>query len=270
VKSITKNEQNGWTFGADLTIGRLLDHEFIVRLHAAFTSHNAFHLVMDLCEGGDLETLISSNWPLTTPFKVAPKKFSCFSSGKASPFSRARVAELCHMMISAVAYLHHHRFIHRDVKASNFVLVESKPHSAIKLIDFDTAIVDNGQLPNDCCGTKQCLAPEILVGEKSGTVVYDEKCDIWGIGIIAHRLCAGFYFPCTSDPEINYQSLGNYQSESSSHTVISRGDEEDRAWERQHPRAQELVLDMLSHDPGLRPSAKQLLNDHAWLHDCKH
>jgi serine/threonine protein kinase len=265
VKLIDKNEQNGWTFGADLTIGRLLDHENIVRLHAAFTSQSAFHLVMELCEGGNLQTLISSKWPLTASFKVAPKKFSCFSLGKAAPFSRTRVAELCRMMISAVAYLHHHRFIHGDVKASNFALVEKKPHSAIKLIDFGTAIVDNGQLPNDLCGTTQCVAPEILVEEEGGTVACDEKCDIKGIGIIAHRLCTGYNFPRTSDwlfPAVDYQSLDAYPC----HTVISRGDEEDRAWERQHPRAQELVLDMLLHDSFLRPSAKQLLNDHAWLH----
>ena len=56
----------------------------------------------------------------------------------------------------------------------------------LKLIDFglSSPIKKNEKL-NNTVGTSYFIAPEILSGE------YDEKCDMWSIGVILYYLLSG-------------------------------------------------------------------------------
>lgn len=56
----------------------------------------------------------------------------------------------------------------------------------IKLIDFGTSQVFNeGEKMELVLGTPYYIAPEVLQGN------YDEKCDIWSIGVILFILISG-------------------------------------------------------------------------------
>ena len=78
--------------------------------------------------------------------------------------------------------------VHRDLKLEN-ILIDSKKEMNIKLSDFGVAEVfeaHNRQIMmRECVGTAYYVAPEVLLGE------YDEKCDIWSIGVILYMLLAG-------------------------------------------------------------------------------
>ena len=57
----------------------------------------------------------------------------------------------------------------------------------VKIGDFGlaTKLEFDGERKRTICGTPNYIAPEIL------TSVYDEKCDIWSIGVIFYMLIVG-------------------------------------------------------------------------------
>ena len=80
----------------------------------------------------------------------------------------------------------------------------------IKVIDFGTAIAFNPEKGmNKMLGTPYYMAPEIFTSSR-----YDEKCDVWSLGVILYILLTGsppFYG--NSDSEvIERVKIGKYPS----------------------------------------------------------
>ena len=75
--------------------------------------------------------------------------------------------------------------IHRDIKPSNIFLKSEEDKNSIKLGDFGCAIYkkDNKYEP---IGTILYSAPEIIQNYK-----YDEKCDLWSLGVTLYELYFG-------------------------------------------------------------------------------
>ena len=91
--------------------------------------------------------------------------------------------------------------MHRDIKPSNFFLSEKDDEKTIKLGDFGCAIYkkDNNF---DQIGTYLYNAPEVVQN-----LEYDEKCDLWSLGISLFELYFGFlpYSPqATSNVMLKY------------------------------------------------------------------
>lgn len=53
------------------------------------------------------------------------------------------------------------------------------------MIDFGTAQLYNSEKMHQVYGTAYYIAPEVLEGR------YDEKCDIWSIGVILYAMLSG-------------------------------------------------------------------------------
>ena len=70
--------------------------------------------------------------------------------------------------------------MHRDIKPENILL--SKNYD-IKLCDFGWSILHHNQTRETFCGTFEYMAPEILENKP-----YDEKVDIWSLGILLYEL----------------------------------------------------------------------------------
>ena len=75
--------------------------------------------------------------------------------------------------IDALAYVHQHKFIHLDIKPSNYILVNGK----VKLIDFGVTVM-NGYRPTAVTGTGGFLSPEQICKE-----ILDESSDIFALGV---------------------------------------------------------------------------------------
>jgi calcium-dependent protein kinase len=75
--------------------------------------------------------------------------------------------------------------VHRDLKPEN-LLLDSKNDNTIKVIDFGTsAQFDPTKKMKQTFGTAYYIAPEVLTSE------YNEKCDVWSIGVILYILLSG-------------------------------------------------------------------------------
>lgn len=90
----------------------------IVSLKEACEDENAVHLVMELCEGGELFDRIVARGHYTERAAAAVTR------------TVMEVVQLCHK----------HGVIHRDLKPENFLFANKKENSPLKAIDFGLSI----------------------------------------------------------------------------------------------------------------------------------
>jgi len=197
-----------------------LDHPHIARLEDVYETDRDLHLVMELMSGGELYA------------RLAQQRH----------YSEADAAKTCRQMLLAIAYLHGHNIVHRDLKLENF-LYERQDTEHLKLIDFGFAKYHergSGKMSRSC-GSLHYIAPEVLKHS------YDEKADMWSIGVIVYMLLTGnppFYG--STDEKCLHR--------------IQRGEPSfSRRWWTLSGGAQTFVLDLLSLDPEARPGATEAL-----------
>lgn len=147
----------------EIDILKNLDHPNILRLYEVFEDNKHIFLVTEYCDGGELfdEILLRQR------------------------FEEKDAAPIMKQLLSAINYCHKQKVCHRDLKPEN-VLLDSGDKSTIKLIDFGTSqVFENEEKMELVLGTAYYIAPEVLAGK------YDEKCDIWSIGVILYILLSG-------------------------------------------------------------------------------
>ena len=138
-----------------------LDHPFIVRLIESFEDRQHIYLVMERCFGKDL-----------------------FSR---APYSEKSAARVTSQILSAVAFMHSHNIIHRDLKFDNIMFENMDENSPVKVIDFGLAKKHSSRnkYVTGFGGTVTYMAPEIL-----REMPYSSKADIWSVGVICYMLLA--------------------------------------------------------------------------------
>ncbi|KAI9997164.1 hypothetical protein PInf_000600 [Phytophthora infestans] len=137
-------------------------HPFVIGLNYAFQTESKVYLVMDYQSGGELFSYLKEEGTFT------------------EDATRFYLAE----MILALEHLHGHGIIHRDLKPEN-VLISAEGH--IKLTDFGLAKeYVEGQELLTVCGTKEYMAPEMLLGKG-----YDSAVDWWSLGALAYEMLTG-------------------------------------------------------------------------------
>ncbi|CAE7221325.1 CPK2 [Symbiodinium microadriaticum] len=200
------NMKNPTRFQREINIAQKLDHPNVVRLYETFRDArkavcaNQIYLVMELCTGGELFDRIVDEAP--------------------SGFDEAHAAKYIRQILSAICYLHAHRFAHRDVKPENFLFHDPSAESQLKIIDFGLACqFEPGVKMSTKAGTAYYVAPEVLKGG------YDEKCDVWSAGVISFVLLCGFPpFAGDKDPEILKKvKTGTFEFRSPEWDPISQG-----------------------------------------------
>mmetsp|Transcript_31834 Transcript_31834/g.101137 ORF Transcript_31834/g.101137 Transcript_31834/m.101137 type:complete len:221 (+) Transcript_31834:458-1120(+) len=204
-------------------------------MHAFFQAGRTYHLVFELCTGGNLSQCVQEygriakectpNWNAGLPTKVAAKYAS--------------------QMLDGLRYLHHHGFVHRDIKPDNYLKLNDSLDSPLKLADFGMCvrIVPEEKLTT-VLGTRGFIAPEVLQH------CYDQKADVFSLGITIFSICA-HAIPSYSLDEVNFFKYINCFDRAS--------------WQVDGPQLHSMVRSMLVFVPEHRPSVKQLLSDNEWL-----
>eukprot|EP00271_Cylindrocystis_brebissonii_P005045 TRINITY_DN16996_c0_g1_i1.p1 TRINITY_DN16996_c0_g1~~TRINITY_DN16996_c0_g1_i1.p1 ORF type:complete len:1018 (-),score=164.58 TRINITY_DN16996_c0_g1_i1:856-3909(-) len=231
-KSISKAKLQRWQDVEDirtevLVMEMLRGYPHVVQLQDTFEDADHVHLVMELCEGGELFDRIKAK--------------RRYSEGKAAVLIRtlATVLRNCHAL----------NIMHRDLKPENILLLRRDDDVAIKVIDFGVAVlVRPGHILEDVVGTPNYLAPEVLQGH------YSVEGDIWSAGVVLYILL------CGAPPfwAIN-QNDGALELMRSKSLDLSGG-----VWDSISPPAKNLVRRMLTIDPYMRITADQILG-HPWV-----
>lgn len=152
-------------------------------------------------------------------------------------------------IIAALQYCHSKGIVHRDLKPENLLYSTSGPEAVVKLADFGLAkICKEDQLMKTACGTPGYVAPEILSRKK-----YDEKVDVWSLGVITYILLCGF------PPFYHNNNAVLFKK-------IKRGDYDFPApyWTNVSEEAKDFIRKILVVKPEKRLSLEKLL-EHPWL-----
>lgn len=158
-------------------------------------------------------------------------------------------------LMQAVAHLHQHRIIHRDVKAQNVLVAHN--FKDLRLIDFNTARrLSDGALT--MTGTQLYSAPEVLLGESPS-----EGSDVWSSGLCLYIMLCGRL------PPLMYRFKGcfsEFREAVSSQPVVVSG----RRWQHVSQPCKATLLRCLEIRKLDRPTATQILEDSWMRHGAKH
>lgn len=100
-------------------------------------------------------------------------------------FSEQVIAYVCREVLKGTECLHSFGRIHRDIKTDNILFNEA---GEVKITDFGftAQLTAETACRTTIVGTPSYMAPEIIDGEG-----YDDKVDIWALGIVAYELAEG-------------------------------------------------------------------------------
>ncbi len=167
-------------------------------------------------------------------------------------------------LLEALAYLHDEKgLMHMDIKPDN-ILVDKVGWFGwfstignsfqIKLIDFGM-IRKTKDHRGGRMGTNIYIAPEVAAW-KTESPPYNEKVDIWSVGISAIVLMGGR----------PYKDLGSHVEFSHIAKKLEAGERPNLSSLRNTSlNCKDFVSKCLEHNPEMRPSAKTLLDDHPWF-----
>lgn len=88
--------------------------------------------------------------------------------------------------------MHALKIIHRDLKPENILLRDSSDEKSVVIADFGlaTSIANPKEVLFKRCGTPGFASPEILLYDNKSPF-YNEKCDVFSIGVIFYLLLSG-------------------------------------------------------------------------------
>mmetsp|Transcript_9411 Transcript_9411/g.14440 ORF Transcript_9411/g.14440 Transcript_9411/m.14440 type:complete len:555 (-) Transcript_9411:311-1975(-) len=216
----------------EVEILQTVDHPNIIKLIDIYEDEKYLHLVMELCEGGELFDRIISK-----------------TQSDEGHYSEKDAASIAQKILRAINYCHTiHNICHRDLKPENFIFKTKDEDSELKIIDFGLSrFEDTSQAMTTRVGTPYYIAPEVLSRK------YDKACDLWSIGVITYILLCGYPpFYGDTDAEI-FSSVrkGEFNFPSPE-------------WDNVSSESKDLIQKLLVKEPSKRMSAAQAL-DHDWF-----
>ncbi|XP_059391033.1 myosin-IIIa-like isoform X3 [Carassius carassius] len=155
----------------------LSDHPNVVKFFGMFYKKDVkigdqLWLVLELCNGGSVTDLAKGMLK------------------RGDRVEEPIIAYILHEALMGLQHLHINKTIHRDIKGNNILLTTE---GGIKMVDFGvSAQLTNTRLRrNTSVGTPFWMAPEVIACEQQLDSTYDERCDVWSLGITAIELGDG-------------------------------------------------------------------------------
>ncbi|CAM8989194.1 unnamed protein product [Rhodiola kirilowii] len=206
----------------------LSEHPNVVLIKDTFEDSVFVHLVMELCEGGELFDRII----------------------KKGQYSEKEAAKLIKVIVGVVEACHSLSVMHRDLKPENFLFESPDEDAKLKAIDFGLSVFYKpGQVFCDVVGSPYYVAPEVLCKR------YGPEIDVWSAGVILYILLSGVP-PFWAETE-----AGIFRE-----ILKGKLDFESDPWPSISDSAKDLIQKMLDRDPKRRITAHEVLC-HPWIVD---
>jgi len=212
----------------EIEILKKLDHPKILKVVDFYSTLKRYYIITEYCHEGELFNEII----------------------KVGKFDEGQAAFIINQILKAITYCHKMNIIHRDIKPENIMITNREKNGClqVKLIDFGTAkMFEKGHQENKYVGSSYYMAPEVIRRK------YDEKCDLWSIGVIMYILLTGRPpFDGNDDDEIlENVKKGVYDTYSYPYPLLSS-------------HSKDLINKLLQYDPKKRISADQAI-EHPWF-----
>lgn len=206
-----------------------LDHPNIVKYFGTFEDEYYIHILMEFLRGYDLYKIIS----LKDYTGIDEKDMS----------------NIIYYLLKALLFIHSKNIVHRDLKPENILFSNKDDYSTLKLIDFGLAtnVLTIQEKKKSVVGTPYYMSPEIIDGN------FDEKTDIWSLGIVMHQMLTG-KFPF--EPNKNEDLFQVIKTKKFDPELLYKADCSEEVID--------LVQKTLEKDPSKRLSTQQCL-EHPWI-----
>ena len=196
-------------------------------------------------------------------------------------YSEADAEEVVRGLATALQNCHLHQVVHLDLKPENVLYMNKEGMyggDVVKICDFgisrtlDPEHPAGGELADGKCapdgrlhGTPGYISPEMILQQP-----FDEKCDVWQLGVLTYILLSGIP-PFEEPPELEGTSAGM----DAMFEFIKDGDYfpfdqyqpfagEENPWTVCSEEAKDFIIKTLTPDPNQRPDMKEVLL-HPWI-----
>ena len=212
----------------EISIMYNINHPYSIKLVNHFEDNEKLYLIMELAPNGNLYNLIQNNKKEKVKNMILIKKLIVQS-------------------IEIIKYLHSKNIVYRDIKPENLLLDNDYN---IKLCDYGWATYFTpGKFLTVYCGTPEYVSPEVIK-----KYPYNERVDIWGLGVLIFELVFG-YAPFSST--FNEERFNNIKVGK----INWPKDLDD-----EHKDLKDLIEKILKVDPKERISLDEIEN-HSWLRE---
>nr|KAF6409044.1 aurora kinase C [Rousettus aegyptiacus] len=165
----------------EIEIQSHLQHPNTLRLYNYFHDVHRMYLILEYAPSGELYQELQ----------------------KSQTLDEQRTAMIMEELADALTYCHENKVSHRDIKPENLLLGF---RGEVKIADFGWSVHTPSLRRNTMCGTLDYLPPEMIEGR-----TYNEKVDLWCIGVLCYELLVGSPpFESTSHSETCRRILQEY------------------------------------------------------------
>ena len=188
-----------------LPLIKVINHPNILQLIDFMEDSDYYYSIYEYCEGGSLENYLE------------------FLKENNKTLNEEEVQHIMKQLVEAVKYLHNKKIVHRDIKPRHLLIKYDSEEdlkkknilkAKMKLTGFTISDqVKKGESLYLVAGTQAYMAPEIY-----GYKVYNEKVDIWSLGVIFSELlsCNIKFNPKKPDYYHEGQNFSNLSKEANS------------------------------------------------------
>jgi len=212
-------------FEREINIMKNIDNPHIIKLHDYIedSEKKKAYIILEYCQYGDLSHFL----------KKRPLK---------EKYAKSFITQLA----DELRFLLGKNIMHRDLKPQNILISDNKK---IKITDFGLArYFDNQNMIDTICGSPLYMSPEIMKNNK-----YDNKSDLWSVGVILYEMMVG---------ELPYIATNHYQLVKKIQRDTVKIPEKD--YLSISPECRDLIYRLLDKNPETRIGWIDFF-DHPWL-----